>query len=90
MRKMFHGTIATKTRELTMKIMSRNSAFTLLSRTMFFAVILSFFFVSPELLAATGQNTGVIDASSVLNQMPETKKAENILKATGTQWQKGL
>ncbi|MBC8524727.1 MAG: OmpH family outer membrane protein [Chlorobium phaeobacteroides] len=87
---MFHGTIATKTRELTMKIMSRNSASTLLPRTMFFAVILSFFFVSPELLAVTGQKTGVIDATSVLNQMHETKKAENILKATGTQWQKGL
>lgn len=74
-----------------MKMMSRNSAFTSLSRTMIIAVILSFLAAIPGAQAATGgQKTGVVDVAKVLNQMPEKKKADNILKATGTQWEKGL
>ncbi len=74
-----------------MKMMSRNSTFTLLSRTMAITLILSLFAVAPSALAAPGnEKTGVVDVAKILNQMPEKKKAENILKATGTQWEKGL
>lgn len=74
-----------------MKMMSRNSAFTSMSRAMIITLILSLFTVIPSALAAPGsQKTGVVDVAKILDQMPEKKKAENILKATGTQWEKGL
>ncbi len=74
-----------------MKMMTRNSAITTLLRTAVLTVILSTLAVAPVLEAAPGsQKTGVVDVGKILNQMPETKKAENILKATGTQWEKGL
>ena len=74
-----------------MKMMSRNSAFTLLSRTMIMTLILSLFAAVPSVQAAPGdQKTGVVDVAKILDQMPEKKTAENILKATGTQWEKGL
>ena len=74
-----------------MKMMSRNSMFTPLSLSMILTLILSLFAVAPSALAAPGdQKTGVVDVAKILNQMPEKKKAENILKATGTQWEKGL
>ncbi len=74
-----------------MKMMFRNSAFTPLSHTMIITLILSLFAITPSALAAPGdQKTGVVDVAKILNQMPEKQKAENILKATGTQWEKGL
>ncbi|WP_294345145.1 OmpH family outer membrane protein [Prosthecochloris sp.] len=74
-----------------MKIISRNSRFTSLPRTMIMIMIVSVLAVAPSALAATGtEKTGLVDTQKVLDQMPEKKKAENILKATGTQWQKGL
>lgn len=74
-----------------MKMMSRNSAFTSMSRAMAITLILSLFAIAPSALAVPGkEKTGVVDVAKILNQMPEKKKAENILKATGTQWEKGL
>ena len=74
-----------------MKMMSRNSAFTSMSHIMTITLILSLLAVAPSALAAPGdQKTGVVDVAKILNQMPEKQKAENILKATGTQWEKGL
>ncbi|MCG8342330.1 MAG: OmpH family outer membrane protein [Chlorobiales bacterium] len=74
-----------------MKMMSRNSTLMSLSRTMIMTLILSLLAIAPSALAAPGdQKTGVVDVAKILDQMPEKKKAENILKATGSQWEKGL
>ncbi len=74
-----------------MKTTYRNPAFTTLSRSTIITVILSLLVMVPSVTAASGtQKTGVIDVAKILDQMPEKQKAENILKATGTQWEKGL
>lgn len=72
-----------------MKMTSRNSAITTLSRGMLAALLLSFVFMVPNAFAA-GEKTGVVDVAKVIQQMPETKKAENILKSTSTQWKGSL
>lgn len=74
-----------------MKTMSGNLASTSLSRAFIITLVLSLLAFAPSAKAATGnQKTGVVDVGKVLDQMPEKKKAENILKSTGTQWEKSL
>ena len=74
-----------------MKTMSGNLALTSLSRAFIITLVLSLLAFAPSAKAATGnQKTGVVDVGKVLDQMPEKKKAENILKSTGTQWEKSL
>ncbi len=72
-----------------MKLMSRNSAITTVSRSMIIALLLSVSFMIPHASAA-GAKTGVVDVAKVIQQMPETKKAENILKSTSKQWKGSL
>ncbi len=73
-----------------MKMMSRKSALTALSRGLFMVFALTMLFSAPELQAAATGKTGVVDVSKIIKQMPETQKAENILKSTTTQWGKSL
>jgi len=40
--------------------------------------------------AAATAKTGVIDVARVIQQMPETKKAENVLKSSSEEWEKAL
>lgn len=61
----------------------------LLTRSLFMLAAVVLLFGTAEAEAATGK-TGVVDVSRIIQQMPETKKAENILKSTTSQWGKTL
>ncbi|ACF45438.1 MAG: OmpH family outer membrane protein [Prosthecochloris sp.] len=73
-----------------MKMMSRKSPLTTMSRGLFMMFALTMLFATTDLQAAAGGKTGVVDVSRVIKQMPETTKAENILKSTTSQWGKAL
>lgn len=74
-----------------MKKIYGNAPFMSLTYTMITTLVLSLFISIPSAVAAPGsQKTGVVDVSKVISQMPETKKAENILKATSSQWEQSF
>ncbi len=75
-----------------MKSLFRNAASVTLSRGMTLSLLLIIFFMAPVLAEAApaNQKTGVMDVSKVIEQMPETKAAENKLKALSSQWENAL
>lgn len=59
------------------------------ARQIVMAIMLSLFLAAPSAQAATGQ-VGVIDFARILQQMPETKKAQATLKSTAAPFEKEL
>jgi len=74
-----------------MKMMHGAGRMMNMSRRMITALILGVILVFPAAFAAQGaEKIGVVDFSKIIQQMPETKKAETTLQATAAPLQKEL
>ncbi|HED31476.1 MAG TPA: OmpH family outer membrane protein [Prosthecochloris aestuarii] len=74
-----------------MRMMNRTSMLiSVLSRSMVLLAVISLLSGPADASAAAAGKTGVVDVSRIIQQMPETKKVENILKSTTSQWGKTL
>ncbi len=74
-----------------MKKIYGNAPFMSLAHAMIITLVLGLFISVPAAVAAPGdKQVCVVDAMKALNQMPEKKKADNILKATNAQWEKSF